>query len=193
MNRKSKTNLLIKTSLMGVIAFIIMFIEAPIPFFPSFLKIDLSDIPALIVAFSLGPVYGIGVELVKNLLHLLRTTTGGIGELANFIVGISFIVPASLIYIKNKTKKSAVFGMIIGTIIMAAVGGIANYYILIPFYSTFMPIEAIVALGSEVNKLIVDVNSLILYAIVPFNLFKGIVLSLITIPIYKKIAVILHK
>ncbi|MBN2259423.1 MAG: ECF transporter S component [Clostridiales bacterium] len=193
MNQTSNLNKLIKISLMAVIAFIVMFFEIALPIFPEFLKIDLSDIPALITGFALGPVAGIGVELVKNILHLFRTSTGGVGELANFLVGVAFVYPAALIYSHKKDKKSAIIGMVAGTVSMAIVGALANYYILLPFYENFMPIEAIVGMAAAVNNLVVDMKTLILYAIVPFNLVKGIVVSLITIPVYKKISKVLHR
>lgn len=192
--KNQKLNYLIKTSLLGVIAFLIMFLETPIMFFPEFLKIDLSDIPAIIAGFSLGPIFGVLVELIKNLLHLLRTSTFGVGELANFLVGIALVVPASIIYHRNKSKKNAIIGLGVGTLVMALMGGIANIYILIPAYSKLMgyPLEAIIAWASQVNSLIVDLNSYILYAIIPFNIIKGIVVSIITLVIYKKISKILH-
>jgi len=193
MNYTSNLNKLIKISLMGVIAFVIMFLEFAIPIFPSFLKIDISDIPAIITGFALGPIAGVAVELVKNLLHLFRTSTGGIGELANFLVGSAFVFPAAYIYSKKKDKKTAIIGMIVGIASMTVVGAIANYYILLPFYSNFMPIEAIVGMAAELNNLVVDIKTLILYAIIPFNVVKGIVITLLTIPIYKKVSTVLHK
>jgi riboflavin transporter FmnP len=178
---------------MGVIAFIIMFIETAVPLFPAFLKIDLSDIPAIITGFALGPVAGVGVELVKNILHLFRTSTGGVGELANFIVGSAYVIPAALIYQKHKTKKTAIIGMLVGTLSMALFGAIANYTFIMPFYAKIMPIEAIIGMAAAVNKYIVDMKTLILYAIVPFNLFKGIILAIITFPVYKKVSKVLHR
>lgn len=193
MNRSTNLSKLIKISLMGVIAFIIMFFELAVPLFPAFLKIDLSDIPAIITGFALGPVAGVGVELIKNMLHLFRTDTGGIGELANFIVGSAFVFPAALLYAKKKNKQMAIIGMLIGTVSMAVFGGLANYFIILPFYSTFMPLDTIIEFAAAANKYIVDIKTLIIYGIIPFNLFKGIVLSIITIPIYKKVSKVLHK
>ncbi len=193
MNQSSNLSKLIKISLMGVIAFIIMFIETAVPLFPAFLKIDLSDIPAVITGFALGPVAGVGVELIKNILHLFRTSTGGVGELANFIVGSAYVIPAALIYQKHKTKKTAIIGMLVGTVSMALFGAIANYTFIMPFYAKIMPIEAIIGMAAAVNKYIVDMKTLILYAIVPFNLFKGIVLAIITLPVYKKVSKVLHR
>jgi riboflavin transporter FmnP len=182
-----------KISILSVIAFILMQLEFPVPLFPSFLKIDLSDLPALIGGFALGPIVGILIELFKNLMHLIQTSTSGVGELANFLVGIALVAPASMIYYRDKTKKNAIIGLFIGTIAMGVVGGLANYFILLPFYANVLkfPINAIVEMGNLVNNNIVDLNSLIFYAIIPFNILKGMVLSVITMLIYKRISSLL--
>ncbi|SRR6056297_999222 len=182
-----------KISILSVIAFILMQLEFPVPIFPSFLKIDLSDLPALVGGFALGPIVGILIELFKNLMHLVQTSTSGVGELANFLVGIALVAPASLIYYRNKTKKNAIIGLIVGTISMGIMGGLANYFILLPFYANALkfPIDAIVEMGSIVNSNIVDLSSLIFYAIIPFNVLKGIILSVITMLIYKRISSLL--
>lgn len=190
--RKMSIGVMTKVSILSVIAFVIMFIETPVFVFPGFLKLDLSDVPALVAGFAMGPVAGILVELLKNLMHLLRTSTGGVGEIANFVIGSAFVVPAAIIYYKNKTKKNAVIGLIIGTIVMAIVGSFANYFVLIPFYQNFMPIDAIIAMSAKANSAIVDMKTLILYGILPFNIFKGIIVSLFTLGIYKKISGILQ-
>lgn len=188
------TNSLVKIALLSVISYILMLIELPIPLFPGFLKIDLSDMPALIGTFALGPAAGVIIELIKNLLHLItKTDTGGVGELANFIIGASLIIPAGVIYAKNRTKSSALIGMLLGTALMGIAGGLANYYILIPFYAKVMPIEQIIAWSASANGAITDLKTLILYAVVPFNLLKGIVISILTILIYKRISHLLIK
>jgi len=182
-----------KISILSVIAFILMQIELPLPIFPSFLKIDLSDLPALIGGFALGPAVGILIELFKNLMHLTRTSTSGVGELANFLVGIALVVPASVIYFKNKTKKNAIIGLLVGTIMMGIVGGLFNYFILLPFYANVMkfPMDAIVNMGTIVNKNIVDIKTLVFYAIIPFNIFKSIIISVFTLLVYKRISKLL--
>jgi riboflavin transporter FmnP len=180
-----------KVAILSVIAFLIMYIEFPIVFFPAFLKIDLSDLPALIAGFALGPVAGIMVELIKNLLHLFQTSTGGVGELANFVIGVALVGPASAIYYRDKSRKSAIIGMLVGIVSMAIVGALANYFVLIPFYQNFMPIDAIIAMGQQANAAIVDVRTLVIYGVVPFNLLKGFVIMVITALIYKKISPLL--
>lgn len=178
---------LLTITLMAVISFIIMFLEFPLPIFPEFLKIDLSDLPALITGLALGPVAGILVELLKNMLHLLRTSTGGVGELANFLVGAALILPASMMYKKKSDIKGFAVSLGLGILLMGVVGGLANYFILLPFYQNFMPMEAIIGLGSAVNPAIQDTATLILYAIVPFNIVKGFVVTLFAVALYKRV------
>lgn len=191
--RNSKTNTLVKTSMLSVIAFVLMMLESQLPFFPEFLKLDLSDLPALIAGLALGPLAGVAVEAIKNILHLLMTTTGGVGELANFVVGSSLVAPAAFIYQRRKSKSTAMAGLAVGVVVMACVGALANYFVLLPFYSTFFPLEAIIAMSAKANPAIKDMGSLILYGIVPFNLFKGLVLSVLTLAIYKRISRVMHQ
>jgi riboflavin transporter FmnP len=183
----------ITIALMGVLSFIIMFLEFPLPIFPEFLKIDISDLPAIIVGFAFGPMSGVAVELVKNILHLMRTTTGGVGELANFIVGSAFIIPAALIYRKRQSAASMILGFVLGTLGMALVGALANYYILIPFYQNFMPLDAIIGMAAAVNALVVDLKTYILYVVVPFNIIKGVAISILTALVYKRVSSVVLK
>lgn len=185
----------LKITLLGVMAFIIMFLELPIPIFPAFLKIDVSDVPALVAGFALGPVAGVLVGLLKNVLHLLKTSTMGVGELANFLVGAAIVVPSAIIYRRDKSRASAIKGLLVGSLVMAIMGAFANYFILIPFYEKAMgfPVAAVVGMGSAVNSAIVDLPTFILYAIIPFNLLKGVVVSVVTVMLYKYVSPLLHK
>lgn len=196
LKKKLTTKTLTKISVLSVIAFLIMYIEIPLWFTPTFLKIDLSDIPALVGAFALGPVVGVAIEFVKNILHiaLKGTSTMGVGELANFVVGSAFVYTAGYLYYKKRSFKNAVIGMILGTIVMTIIASIANYFVLIPFYAKLFgaPISVYVEMGAAVNKYVVDFRTFILFGIVPFNLLKGIIISIVTIPLYKRIANILH-
>ena len=188
----SSTNTMVKMAILSVMAFVLMIMDFPLPMFPAFLQIDLSDVPPLIGAFALGPVAGVIIQLVKVLLHFMTdSSTGGVGSFANFIVGSAFVFPAAYIYHMNKTRKNAIIGIVVGAISMAAVGALANIYILIPFYSNFMPIDAIVEMGTAVNSRIVDVPTLVLYGVTPFNLFKGIIIGAVTMLLYKNIAPLL--
>ncbi|MDK2868542.1 MAG: riboflavin transporter [Clostridiales bacterium] len=192
-NQRMSVSTMTKVAMLSVLAFILMMIELPLPIFPGFLKIDLSDVPALIAGFALGPVAGVAVEAIKNILHLLRTSTGGVGELANFLIGAAIVLPSALMYQRKRTRTNAIIGLAIGTVAMAAMGAFANLYVLIPFYTNFMPIDAIVAMGSAVNSGIDSVTTLVVYGIVPFNLLKGLVVSLFTMILYKHISPIISK
>ncbi|MCM8900316.1 ECF transporter S component [Caldicoprobacter algeriensis] len=184
-----------KISLLSAIAFLLMvFAEFPLPLFPSFLKLDLSDLPALVGGFAMGPVTGIIIEFIKNLLHFFfKSETGGVGNLANFIVGIGFVVPAAVVYSTNKTKKGAVIGMAVGTVTMTLLASLANYYVLIPLYAKVYSMDAILNMMSQANKAIVDLKTYIVYAVIPFNVLKAVVVSIITLFIYKKVSPILHR
>lgn len=191
------TRTLTKIAVLSVIAFLFMLFEFPLWFAPPFLKMDLSEVPALIGSFALGPMAGVLIELIKNILNVAihGSTTMVVGELANFIVGSLFVYTAGWIYYKNKSIKSALVGMALGTIVMTVVMGIANYLFIIPFYAKLfgMPLDKIVAMGSAMNKHVVDFKSLIIFAITPFNLLKGAIVTLITLLLYKKVSPILHR
>ncbi|MEW9094423.1 MAG: ECF transporter S component [Clostridiaceae bacterium] len=194
--RNKKLNKSIKITLLSVIAFLVMYIELPIPFFPEFLKIDVSDIPALIGAFAFGPLEGIIIELIKNILHgVFATKTAFIGEVANFLVGAVIVGTAGVIYRGNKTKKSAILALAIGSIAMSIAAAMVNYYVLLPLYEKVLnvPIQASVELASKVNPMVTDLWTFILWTIVPFNLIKGVFVSIITLGMYKSVSPMLHK
>lgn len=193
-SKRMETSALVKIGMLSAIAYIAMFLEFPIPIFPAFLKLDISDIPALIGGFAISPMAGVLIQFIKNLIHFItKTSTGGVGELGNFIVGAAYVFSASYIYKKHHNKKGAIIGCILGTVAMTIAGGFFNLYVLLPFYAKIMPVEVIVAMGSAVTSRIHDLQTLVLYGIVPFNIFKGIVVSLLTIGIYKKVSVLLKK
>ncbi|WP_027633601.1 ECF transporter S component [Clostridium hydrogeniformans] len=189
-------NTLIKISLLGSMAFLLMLFDFPLPIFPSFLKIDLSDLPALVGSFALGPIAGVVIELLKNILHaaIKGSSTAMVGEIANFFVGSVLVFTSGYIYNMKKTRKSAVTGLVVGTIVMSVLAGILNYVIMIPFYAKAfgMPMEAIIGMGTKLNSNIKDLTSLVLWAIIPFNLLKGFAVSFITAAIYKKISIVLQ-
>jgi riboflavin transporter FmnP len=193
----SATNRLVKISVLAVLAFIIMLFEVVVPLFPGFLKMDLSDVPALLGAFALGPIAGVIIELIKNLLHIVirGTHTAGIGELSNFILGAIFVFTAGSIYFIKKDKKHAVIGMIVATIMMSIAGILTNYYMIIPFYTKAMgwPLDTIIEMGTMANPRIIDLKTMIIYGVTPFNILKGVVISVVVTLIYKKLTPILHK
>ncbi|HBC96274.1 MAG TPA: ECF transporter S component [Clostridium sp.] len=191
-----KLNKLVKVSLLGVIGFLLMFVEFALPIFPSFLKIDISDLPALMGTFALGPGAGVAVEFLKNILHgIFDGKTAFIGEVANFAVGSVLVFTAGYIYSRKKTKKSAILSLGAGTITMSAAAALLNYFILLPLYEKVLnfPISAVVAVAGKVNGSITDLNTLILFAIVPFNLLKGVVLTALTLALYKSVSPILKQ
>ncbi|MBQ9990385.1 MAG: ECF transporter S component [Lachnospiraceae bacterium] len=179
----------------SAIAAVLMFFEVPMPFAPSFYKIDLSELPVLIAAYAFGPVAGVLVEFVKIVLNLLTdsTTTAFVGELANFAVGCSFVLPASILYTFKKSKKQALVSCVAGTLTMTVFGSAFNAVYLLPKFAELygMPLEAIVGMGTAINPAITDVSSLVLMAVVPLNLLKGSIVSLLTILIYKKLSTII--
>lgn len=182
--------------MLGAIAGVLMLFEFPLPFLaPSFYGLDLSEIPVLVGAFAMGPVEGVITELVKILVKLMLkpTSTGFVGEFANVCIGCSLILPAGLIYRSKKTKKSAVIGMAVGTACMATAGAVLNALVMLPFYSNFMPLESILAAGAAINPAIGSVWTFALFAVAPFNLVKGILVSLVTTLVYKRISVIIHR
>ena len=191
------TKVMVKISSLAVISMILMFLDLSVWFAPPFLKLDLADLPALIGAFAMGPMAGVVVQLVKNLLHLLvqGSSTGGVGEVSNFIVGSAFVYTAGLFYYKNKNFKTAIIGSIVGVLAMTLVASISNYYIVFPMYAKVygMPMEALINMGSVLNKNVVDLKTMIIFAIVPFNILKGSIVAIVTLAIYKRVSPILHK
>lgn len=183
-----------RTAVLAGAAVILMLMDFPIVFMPGFLKMDLSEIPAIIGAFSMGPLAGLWVMLLKNLLHLTNSQTAGIGELANFLIGSAFVLTAGFIYRRYKSRQGAITALLAGTIAMTVAAAALNYWVLIPLYQAVLnfPGEAVVNMGHAVNPFIINLKTFILFAIIPFNLLKGLLVSLITILIYKKLSHLLH-
>lgn len=152
---------------------------------------DLSDFPALVGAFVFGPVVGVLIELVKNVLQLLSTSTGGVGELANFLMGASFVLTAGLIYNRNKNKKNAWIGCIAGSIVMGLIAAFTNYFILLPMFEQFMPVDQLIASFGEFIPFIRTKLDVVLFNAFPFNLLKGLVISVFTMLIYKRLSPVL--
>ena len=175
----------------AAVAAVLMYLEFPLPFAPPFYEIDFSEVPVLICTFSLGPVSGVVCELVKVIIKLLLkgTTTAFVGDFANFVVGCSFLLPATIIYHRFKTKKGALVGMGVGTATMTVFGSLFNAVYLLPAFSALygLPLETLVAMGTKVNGAINSVSTLVLFAVVPFNLLKGVLVSVITFLLYKRI------
>lgn len=191
-----KTRTLVEIGMLGAIATILMLFEFPIPFLaPPFYELDFSEVPVLVGAFALGPMAGATIELIKILINLMvnGTATAFVGEIGNYLLGCSFIIPAAVIYKKRKSKKIALIAMIAGTITMTVFGCLLNAYVLLPTYAAAfgMPIDAIVGMGSAINGNITNVMTFVILAVAPFNILKGVVVSAITLLIYKHISPIL--
>ena len=192
---RSKVRMMAQIGMLSAIATVLMLFEIPLPFAPSFYEIDFSEVPILIGSFAMGPLAGATIEFIKILLNFAinGTVTAGVGEIANFLIGCALVVPAALIYKKKHTRNGALIGMITGTIFMAVVGCFMNAFILLPAYAKAfkMPLDALVGMGTAVNKHITDLKTFVLLAVGPFNLLKGALVSLIVFLVYKKISPIL--
>lgn len=193
----SSTHYISYTAIFACMAGVLMLVEIPLFFAPGFYKLDLSEMPILICTFYLGPVAGVAAELVKVLVKLLLkgTTTAFVGDFANFAVGCSFVLPASVIYHARPGRRTALVGMAAGTLAMTVFGSLFNAVYLLPKFAELygIPMETIVSMGTAVNGSITDAATLVLFAVVPFNLLKGIVVSALTFVLYKRISPILHK
>lgn len=178
----SKLNVQIKIALLGTISFLLMFLEFPILPAAPFLKIDFSDLPALLGTFALGPIAGIAVELIKNILVVLikGTTTAGIGEFANFVIGTVWVIVAGVIYQRMRTIKGAILGLSLGTVALTIAGLLGNYYVFLPLYNKIVPV-----LSPEIINYLVTI-------ILPFNLIKGVGISIVTLVLYKRVSPILY-
>ena len=175
----------------AAISAVLVYFEFPLPFAPGFYELDFSEIPVLICSFSLGPVAGVVCEFLKVVLKLFLkgTSTAFVGDLATFVVGSALILPASAVYFANKTKKGAILGMAVGTVCITVVGSLFNAVYLIPTFSVLFgqPLDVIIGMGTAINPAITSVNTLVLFAVAPFNLLKRAVDSIITFLLYKHI------
>lgn len=171
----------------------ILFIFPEIPIFPPIYKLDFSNLPALLGAFSMGPMAGVWILLIKSLTGLMHSSSAGVGELADFIMGAALVVPASVIYRLNRTRKTAVLSMLGSTVLMVLVAVLVNWKIMIPFYmgAYNMPMEAVVGMIQKAVPAVDSEWKLLMYATAPFNLLKGLVLSLMTFLIYKPLSPLL--
>lgn len=185
--RKVNVRNMTVTAMLSAIAFVLMFLDTAVPIMPSFIKLDVSELPALMASFALGPVYGVIVCLIKNILHLFMTTTGGVGELSNFILGAAFVLPAGLIYKHKKTKGNAIIGAVVGAVCMAAISFPSNLYVVYPVYYNFMPKDVIVSAYQAIAPFatIDSIEKCLLMFNVPFTFLKGIISAVITVLIYQ--------
>lgn len=176
------------TGMLSAIGFILMYIEFSVPIMPSFIKADLSELPALIGAFAYGPSCGVLVCLVKNLLHLTVSTTGGVGELANFILGAVFVGTAGVIYKLKKTKVNAIIASVVGAVLMGIASFPVNLFITYPFYYNFMPKEAIITAYQAIVPAMQSIEQCLLCFNVPYTAAKGLISVVITLLVYKHLS-----
>ncbi|MCD8361656.1 MAG: ECF transporter S component [Lachnospiraceae bacterium] len=192
----SNVRTLVCVGMLGAISVILMLFEFPLPFIaPSFYELDFSEVPVLIGAFALGPAAGVLTELLKILLNLVinGTNTAFVGELGNFIMGCAFVLPAALIYKHKRTRKTAILSLVVGVIFMTAASLLVNALLLLPAYAAAfgMPIQTFIDMGAAINPNVDGIWTFVLLTVAPFNLVKGILVSVITMLLYKYISPIL--
>lgn len=182
---------LTRIAVLTALSSILFMISIPIV---AFYSLDLSNLPVLLGAFSMGPVAGLIILGLKSLIGCLTSSTMYVGELADFIMGAAFVLPAALIYQRNKSRKGALIGMITGTVALILAGCLTNAYLLIPFYMKAfgMPMEAIIGMCAQALPFVDTELKVILFVTAPFNLHKGVVLCVLTYMIYKPLSPLLH-
>lgn len=191
---QKKTRKITLTAMMGAVAALLQFLEFPMPFLvPPFVKMDFSELPALLASFSLGPVYGVAVCLVKNCFKLLTTYSGGIGELGNFLMGAVYVFVAGVVYRRIKTRKGALIGSALGSVAMAAASVPINYFITYPFYTKLMPIEAIMEAYASIRPGANGLLECLILFNMPFTFVKGVLVAAVCFLIYKSLSPLLHR
>ncbi len=190
-NSVSMVRIMTGTAMLGAVSFILMYLDFNLPIVPSFLKMDFSDLPALIASFAYGPISGVIVCLIKNLLHLFKTSTGGVGELSNFLLACFFVVPAGIIYKIKKTKTSAIIGAMIGAVCMAVLSIVSNYFLVYPIYYNFLPKAVILQMYQALYYKVDSIMDCLIIFNMPFTFIKAMCSVLITIFIYKPLSPIL--
>ncbi len=194
MTQKKKTHKITVTAMLGAVATVLMFLEFPVPFLiPPFVKLDFSELPALLASFSLGPISGVVVCLIKNLVCCLRSSTGCVGELANFLIGVCLVVPAGVIYRRKKSRKTALWGAVIGALVMAVMSIPINYFISYPVYSKLIAIDAIVGMYQQIRPGVNGLLECLVLFNAPFTLAKGLLDTALCFLIYKPLSPLLHR
>ena len=192
MTTVSKTRKLVGTAMLAAVSVVLMFLSFPVPLMPSFIKMDLAELPALIGAFAYGPLAGAAVCLVKNLISLMKSSSGGVGTLCNFLLGVCFVVPAGLIYKYNRTRRGALIGALAGAAIMAVLSIFVNYYVVYPIYTAFMPMDAIIGMYQAMNPSVKSLWDCLLVFNMPFTFIKGMFSAVITVAVYKRLTPIIN-
>ena len=193
-NSTTKVRALTGTAMLGAVAAVLMYLEFPIPIMPAFVKLDVSELPALIASFAYGPVSGVLVCLIKNLIKLPSTSTAAVGELFNFVMGALFVGVAGIVYKRNKTRKGAIVGALLGALVMAVVSVPYNYFIVYRAYVVMyhLPLEAIIGMYQAINPNVDGLLTCLLVFNLPFTFVKGVLDAVLCFLIYKPLSPILH-
>ena len=181
-NKMTSTSNLVKMGVLSALAFVLMeMLEIRLPFFPEFLKIDFGDVPAVVATLVIHPFAGVVVVAMKNLLGLMGSTSGGIGEIANVLVGIAYILPIAIFTKRSGSLKNVIIGSVVGVGLMIIAGMLTNAFITLPLYGEAATIQA----GAAINPRIVDKTTFLIYIIAPFNALKGVLVAAASITIVK--------
>lgn len=191
------TRNMIIIAMMSAVSLVLMMLDFSVPFAPAFLKMDISDLPAILVTFMMGPVEGTVVAVIKVLLKLIvkGTDTAFVGEIFNVVGAVSYVLPAALVYHFKKGKSGAVLAMVAGTLVVSITSIFGNLYVTFPMFSKLygIPMDAIISMGTAINSRITDLFTMMLFAVMPFNLFKYGVVSVITFLVYKRLKKVLFR
>lgn len=186
--RSQNIRFIVMTGVLSAVATVLMMFSFSVPFMPSFIKMDFSEFPALIATFSMGPLSGVMVCLIKNLINLTMTTTGGVGELSNFLLGVCLVLPAGLVYRFRKNRRAAFLAALAGSVIMGLASLPLNYFLTYPIYAKILPIEAIVGMYQAIFPKVDGLLSCLLIFNVPYTFLKGLIDTLLTFLLYKRIS-----
>lgn len=192
-NQDLRLRRLTLTAIMAALSSVLMMFSVNVPLMPGFIKLDFSEVPALLSTFAMGPIYGIAVCLIKNLVNLFFTTTGGVGELSNFILGVLLVLPAGIIYKKKQNFSGAILGAVSGAVCMALVSVVTNYFIVYPIYTAFMPMEAIMGMYQAINPLVDNLLEALVVFNLPFTFIKGMIVFGVTSIIYVPLMPVIRK
>ncbi|MBQ8431962.1 MAG: ECF transporter S component [Clostridia bacterium] len=186
--RTSRVRYIAMTGILSAIATVLMMLSFSVPFMPSFIKLDFSELPALIASFSMGPMSGVMVCLIKNLINLPMTTTGGVGELSNFLLGVFFVWPAGVLYHMRSNRRMALIASLVGAFTMALMSLPSNYYLTYPVYANLMPLDLIIGAYQAIVPGVDGLFQCLLFFNVPFTLLKGLLDTALTFLVYKRLS-----
>ncbi|MBB5184754.1 riboflavin transporter FmnP [Faecalicoccus acidiformans] len=196
-SKTSRVQWIAKVSILSAVAFLLMLFEIPLPFFPPFYKLGFDEVAVMIGGFAMGPLAGAVIETLKIVLNLLfqGTDTACVGEISNLLIGLSLVIPSSIYYQRHKTRKGALVSLVIGTLSLAVIGSLSNYFIALPAYSYFygLPMDAIVGMGTALFPLVSNTFTFVLFMTLPFNILKGVIVGIIVFVLYKRISPLLHR